>query len=240
MMQEKSQLIIEQIPDDILMTATTLAKERVKHEYNRFGYSYEERIEKIKAGIIGELMFSRFLSKHDVPALYYMVIGKYDEGYDFRAGKFKIDVKATTFQKNSKSLDECVGILYNKFNLYIADDSGQARKAAADIYMQSFIISFEWCVLAGYSQGVPEATSNNPRNIYQAKKQPIPELEPMERLLSLAEIHPLCSKCGKPLAQRKRQIYRRGVGNIIVVDSMPEVMADSYKQHDKLYCADCF
>ncbi len=238
-MQEKNQLIIEQIPNDILTTARTLATERVKHEYNRFGYSYDERIEKIKAGIVGELMFSEFLGEHNIPALYYMVIGKYDEGYDFRAGKLKIDIKATTFRQDNKSLDECVGILYNKFHLYVCDDSGQARKAGADIYVQTFIISFEWCVLAGYSQGVPEATSDNPRNIYQAKKQPIPKLEPMERLLSLAEIFPVCSKCGKPLTQRKRQVYRRGVGNIAVVDSVPEVMADSYKQYDKLYCADC-
>jgi len=239
-MQEKHQLILKQIPDDILTTATTLAKERVKHEYNRFGYSYDERIEKIKAGIIGELMFSGFLREHNIPALYYMVIGKYDEGYDFRAGKLKIDVKATTFQKGYKSVDECVGVLYSKFNLYIADDSGQARKAGADIYVQTFIISSEWCVLAGYSRGVPETTSDNPRNIYQAKKQPIPQLEPMANLLSLAEIRPVCSKCGKPLTQRKRQVYRRGVGNVVVVDSVPEVMAVSYMKHDRLYCADCF
>lgn len=239
MAQDRSQLVAHQIPADILTTAETLARERVKHEYNRFGLNYKERTAKIKAGLVGELMFGRFLEKHGIPALFYLVIGQYDEGYDFRAGQLKIDVKTTTFQRGNKSLDGCIDVLYNKFHLYIADDIGQARKAGADLYVQAFRIDGQWCVLAGYSWGVPEATSDNPRNIFQARERPIPELEPIETLASLLEIQPVCAKCGRTLGPRVREVFRRGVGKVRVVDSVPEVMAESYRKHNTLYCGDC-
>jgi hypothetical protein len=236
--QTISDLVIVEIDSNILSTSDTIAIERVKHEYDRFGLSYKERIAKIKAGIIGELMFCQQLSKLGIPYLYYFVVGRYDEGYDFRVGKVKIDIKTTTFNKRGKSIQDSSSLIFNRFNLYVADDTGQAQKRGADIYIQAFTLDEDECIFAGYSWGVPKESSENPRNIFPPKKRPIPSLEPIASLYELEETKAICVNCGQPVVEfTSKEI--RGDSLIDTLITIPEQMAESYRKYDRLLCNRC-
>lgn len=227
------------ISEDIQIAAGVIARERVHHEYNRFGYSTEERIEKIEAGIVGELLFGQYLRKHSIPALYYMVLGQYDAGYDWRAGSLRIDVKTTLLSSWQGSLDDARKVIFEKFHFYIADDKGQAQKQGADVYVQTFIVG-GWGILAGYLREVPSKVVDNRRNVFQAKGCPISELEPMSRLAGLDEMRPVCSSCGGMFQPRQRTVERSGTAGVIQVsDTVQELMADSYRRFDKLLCNNC-
>ena len=230
MPQKPAELLFMDIPPSLLTTARVMALERVKHEYNRFGYSRERRAAKIRVGIIGELMFSTLLNYYSIPHLYYSVVGYFDEGYDFRAGSLKIDVKTTLIQ-NPGPLDTTRRLILDKYHLYIADDAGQARRAGADLYLQAFFLPPGQVVFAGYAHGVPAETSANARNVFPAKQLPIPALTPTASLQNLPELKPVCQTCGATLTPRT--VTRRETQ---VSESIEEQMAQSYRKKDGLFC----
>ena len=86
MTQNINDLLVVDIDNSILKIADIISDERIKHEYDRFNLPWEERRLKIRAGIISELIFSNLMHCHNIPYLYYFVIGQYDKGYDFRIG----------------------------------------------------------------------------------------------------------------------------------------------------------
>jgi hypothetical protein len=219
-----------QKPPSLLTTAQVMALARVKHEYNRFGYSRERRVAKIRVGMLGELMFSSLLSYYSLPHLYYSVVGYFDEGYDFRAGSLKIDVKTTLIQ-NPGVIQTTRRLILDKYHLYLADDFGQARRAGADLYLQSFFLPPAVLVFAGFALGVPAETSANARNIFPAKQLPIPALTPTAELQHLPALQPLCQTCGLTLTPRL--VTRREKQ---VSESIEEQMAQSYRKKDGLYC----
>jgi hypothetical protein len=230
MAQKPSDLLFMQIPPHLLTTAQVMALERVKHEYNRFGYSHERRIAKLRVGLAGELMFSSLLTYYGLPHLYYAVVGYFDEGYDFRAGSVKIDVKTTLIQ-NPGRIETTRRLILDKYHLYIADDSGQAHRAGADLYLQSFFLPPATLVFAGFAQGVPAETSANARNIFPARQLAIPALAPTEMLKDLPELKPLCRACGVILTPRT--VTRR---EKTVTETVEEQMAHSYRKKDALFC----
>ncbi len=230
MPQKPTDLLFMEIPPHLLTTAQVMALERVKHEYNRFGYSRERRIAKLRVGLAGELMFSSLLDYYSLPHLYYSVVGYFDEGYDFRAGSVKIDVKTTLIQ-NPGSLETTRRLILDKYHLYIADDAGQARRAGADLYLQSFFLPPATLVFAGFAQSIPAETSTNARNIFPARQLEIPSLTPTAALKDLPALQPLCQACGVSLAPRT--LTRR---EKIVTESIEEQMAHSYRKKDALFC----
>jgi len=230
MPQKPSDLLFMDVPPSLLTTAQVMALERVKHEYNRFGYPHERRVAKIRVGILGELMFSSLLAYYSIPHLYYSVVGYFDEGYDFRAGSVKIDVK-TTLIPNPGALNTTRRLILDKYHLYLADDAGQARRAGADLYLQSFFLPPSAIVFAGFAVGVPAETSTNTRNIFPAKQLAIPALTPTAELQHLPGLKPVCQTCG--LALTPRTVTRREKQ---VAESVEEQMAQSYRKKDGLFC----
>lgn len=230
MPQKPSDLLFMDIPPQLLTAAQVMALERVKHEYNRFGYSREQRVAKIRVGMAGELVFSSLLAYYSLPHLYYSVVGYFDEGYDFRAGSVKIDVKTTLIQ-NPGRIETTRRLILDKYHLYIADDSGQAHRAGADLYIQTFFLPPATMVFAGFAQGVPAETSANARNIFPAKQLPVADLTPTETLKDLPALKPLCQACGAVLTPRT--VTRR---EKTVTESVEEQMARSYRKKDGLFC----
>lgn len=230
MPQKPTDLLLMDIPPALLTTARVMALERVKHEYNRFGYSHERRAAKIRVGLAGELMFSTLLNYYGIPHLYYSVVGYFDEGYDFRAGSVKIDVKTTLIQ-NPGPLETTRRLILDKYHLYIADDSGQARRAGADLYVQAFFLPPGQVVFAGFAAGVPAETSVNTRNVFPARQLPIPALTPTACLKDLPLLKPVCQTCGVTLAPRN--VMRR---ENQASESIEEQMAQSYRKKDGLFC----
>jgi hypothetical protein len=230
MPQKPADLLFMDIPPQLLTAAQVMALERVKHEYNRFGYSRERRLAKIRVGIVGELMFSSLLNYYSRPHLYYSVVGYFDEGYDFRAGSVKIDVK-TTLIANPGSLNTTRRLILDKYHLYLADDAGQARRAGADLYLQSFFLPPSQIVFAGFTLGVPAETSTNARNVFPAKQLAIPALTPTAELQHLPALQPLCQTCGVSLTPRT--VTRREKS---VTETVEEQMAQSYRKKDGLFC----
>jgi hypothetical protein len=230
MSQKPSDLLFMDIPPQLLTTAQVMALERVKHEYNRFGYPRERRIAKIRVGMLGELMFSSLLAYYDIPHLYYSVVGYFDEGYDFRAGSVKIDVKTTLIQ-NPINPEAARRLILDKYHLYIADDAGQARRAGAGLYLQSFFLPPNQMVFAGFAQGVPAETSTNSRNIFPARQISIPALTATETLKDLPALKPICQACGVALTPRSVTRHEK-----TVAESIEEQMAHSYRKKDGLFC----
>ena len=58
MSQKPADLLFMDVPPALLTTARVMALERIKHEYNRFGYSRERRAAKIRVGMVGEIVQS--------------------------------------------------------------------------------------------------------------------------------------------------------------------------------------
>jgi hypothetical protein len=230
MPQKPADLLFMDVPPALLTTARVMALERVKHEYNRFGYSRERRAAKIRIGMVGELIFSTLLNYYGLAHLYYSVVGYFDEGYDFRAGSVKIDVKTTLIQ-NPGPPETTRRLILDQYHLYIADDSGQARRAGADLYVQAFFLPPGQVVFAGYAQSVPAETSANARNIFPAKQLPISALTPTACLKDLPQLKPVCQACGAALTPRT--VTRRDQQ---ASESIEEQMAQSYRKKDRLFC----
>ncbi len=230
MPQKPADLLCMNVPPALLTTARVMALERIKHEYNRFGYNRERRAAKIRVGLVGELMFSTLLNYYSLPHLYYSVVGYFDEGYDFRAGSIKIDVKTTLIQ-NPGPLETTRRLILDQYHLYLADDAGQARRAGADLYIQVFFLPPGQVVFAGYAVGVPAEMSANARNVFPAKQLSIPALTPTACLKDLPALKPVCQTCG--LALIPRSVTRRKTQ---VSESVEEQMAQSYRKKDGLFC----
>ena len=167
------------IDDEMLYTASFLAKNRMTFEFPRSGYgpyNIDDHFKNIQFGYIGELSFLYFIANHykvkyenltpldrfkklqDERFSYNFVIGQTDGGSDFEIKNLKLDVK-TYGTKIIRNIEDVY-----KRNLLI--DKRQAENHVADIYIQTFIIGNEVpkeCVLAGFYKGLPELNYNFPK-----------------------------------------------------------------------------
>ncbi|MEO8065525.1 MAG: hypothetical protein ABI643_01555 [Candidatus Doudnabacteria bacterium] len=196
----KSNLIVIAITDEMNHVAEYVAEKRSLFEYPRRGYgSYEKisHINKIKTGILGELAFLEYIFSYlnnnfgaiepldrwqilhkRVEFSYGIVIGKFDEGFEFKIKNKTIDIK--TYENNKVSLDQIFkGLKLNGMPLNLLIDQKQNSKA--DFYVQAFLLDDDKSVcLAGYSIGLPPLASWMPNPAYT---KAVPDLEPMSEIL---------------------------------------------------------
>lgn len=189
-------LSIIDVSNDMLQTATFLAKQRIIFEYPRAGYgtySQENHLINLQYGYIGELSFLKFITEHlnnkysslnpnerfqnlkNKKFSYNLIIGQTDDGFDFQVKNNEIDIK-TYGTKLLSSINDIF-----RYNLLI--DKRQAKNHQADIYIQVFIIGNnkpEKCVLAGFYEGLPSLNSRFPQ---PAHAIPVPQLFTMDEFL---------------------------------------------------------
>jgi len=188
------------ITDEMNTFVEYTAKKRKLFEYPRQGYGdYDSRgISKIKIGILGELAFLEyifnFLEGKTVNLLakdrwkilhkrvgfaYNIIIGKFDEGFEFRIGDKTIDIK--TYENNVVTVEQIFNGLKNNrkpLNLFI--DKTQSTRA--DYYVQTFIMNDNRVCLSGYNEGLPPLAHWMPNPAYT---RPVTELQPIKEILNL-------------------------------------------------------
>lgn len=201
---EKDIVVIKK-SNEMDTTAEYIAKKRLLFEYPREGYGkYDSsHLSNIKVGILGELAFLEYFTYYlnkkygsiepikrwsiihkQIGFSYLIVIGKFDGGHEFKIGKSKeilVDVK--TYEKNQVTMSQIFNGLKDDpekkqpLNLFI--DKNQNTKA--DIYIQSFILKNGDIALVGFNEGLPPLADWMPNPAYT---KPVPELEPMQSLIS--------------------------------------------------------
>jgi len=187
----KENLIILPITDEMDKMAGYIAEKRKLFEYPREGYGdYDSRgIERIKAGILGELGFLEFIFSNlekkynnfkaddrweilnkKVKFSYNIVIGKFDEGFEFKIDDKTIDIK--TYENNIVTVEQIFAGLSNNgrpLNLLI----DKTQNAKADYYVQVFMLPDKKICLAGYFEGLPPIATWMPNPAYTC---PVPDL----------------------------------------------------------------
>ncbi len=200
---KEKDLVHIDITSDMNATADYFSSKRILFEYPRQGYgTYNaSHIEFIKTGIIGELGVLEYLYDYlkekykgmspaercnilhkRVGFAYMIVLGAYDDGFEFKAGvspKILIDVK--TYNTNKVTVSQIFnGLKDDKSNprpLNLFIDANQTTKA--DIYIQTFISTRNKIILAGYNVGAPPVANWMPN---RAHAKPVPDLEPIGNL----------------------------------------------------------
>lgn len=99
------------INKDLVEVAVNHSKERIKFEYNRFGLSYEQRIDMIVIGCIGELVFKKYLEERGVAFEQEFQAGKYDR-FDFKINEKIVEIKTSGYLIDP--VQERLNLLYNK------------------------------------------------------------------------------------------------------------------------------
>ncbi len=167
-------MYIQITPNDIIV-ADYLANLRLKYEYRRSGYNYEQisrascyincvfganlitTPSNIALGILAELLVYRDLTNYlDSKNLdmiqeyfqYYLTIGAYDRGFDIIKKDKKIDIKcyATHIVVENDEI--------SRLNLLV-DMEQYEQESRADLYMQTFIIHNSdglFLYIAGYAE----------------------------------------------------------------------------------------
>lgn len=196
----QSDLIKIPITREMNSVAHYFAEKRMLYEYPRQGYGeYDQNhIAYIESSMLGELGTLEFLHHmlsvqygsldptqrwevlHKQVGLAYMiVIGRFDEGFEFRLGvnnTVTVDVK--TYHTNRVTDSQIFnGLRDDKanprpLNLFIDSD----QHASADIYIQAFLSPSAEVVLSGYWVGLPPRANWMPNPAYT---KAVPDLEPM-------------------------------------------------------------
>ena len=109
---------------------------------------------------------------------YSIVIGKFDDGFEFKVQDKTIDIK--TYKNNKVFTDQIFkGLKLNGKPLNLFIDKDQA--SSAYYYVQAFLLNDEKNLcLAGYSVGLPQLAS---WTLNPAYTKAIPDLEPMAKIL---------------------------------------------------------
>lgn len=168
-------MYIQITPNDIIV-ADYLASLRLKYEYRRSGYNYEQISQascyinkffgeklittpsNIALGILAELLVYRDLTNHlynknsdmiQEYFQYYLTIGAYDRGFDIIKKNKKIDIKcyATHIVIDTNEM--------SRLNLLVDKEQYEHIESRADLYMQTFIIHNNnglFLYIAGYAE----------------------------------------------------------------------------------------
>jgi len=94
--------------------ATDISKWRIKKEYDRYGFDYNVRVDRIIVGLIGELVFKAALEEADIQFETSFGTVGYDK-YDFKINNKIYDIKAS----------DCNGT-YKYLNLLYSEDQYQS------------------------------------------------------------------------------------------------------------------
>jgi len=194
----KKDLIILPITDEMNNLAEYMSEKRKLFEYPRKGYGdYDSRgINKIKTGILGELCFLEFIFSNlekkygHLPAKerweilhktvkfsYNLIIGKFDDGFEFKMGTKVIDIK--TYENNIVTVEQIFNGLNDSgrpLNLFI----DESQNAKADYYVQVFLLPEDKICLAGYYKGLPPLATWMPNPAYTC---PVPDLKNIKIIL---------------------------------------------------------
>jgi hypothetical protein len=102
--------VILKISDEMLSDAEEHSKERIKYEYNRAQYSYEQRISMITIGTLGQLGFKKILDDIKIKYSYQLQAGAFDD-YDFNINNKICEIKTSGYDHSGW---ERLNLLYSK------------------------------------------------------------------------------------------------------------------------------
>lgn len=112
------------IDDKLKNIAKEHSKERMKFEYNRFGFCSQKRENMILIGTIGQLVFKQFLESMNISFKYQLQAGNYDD-FDFEINNEIFEIKTSMFYGD-----------YSKLNLLYSQDQ----------YVSGKRKNFKYCV----------------------------------------------------------------------------------------------
>lgn len=92
----------------MIKEALNHAHKLFKYEYDRFSLADAKRLDMIKIGVIGELVFREYLMRIGSSFVYQDIIGKYDE-FDFKVNGKKVEIKTSGYDYYPEDLN----LLYN-------------------------------------------------------------------------------------------------------------------------------
>lgn len=108
------------------------AKERMKYEFNRFGFNDDQRLSMILIGTIGQLLFKQYLDENNIDYEYEMQAGQYDL-MDFKIRDQIVEIKTSGFSDS-----------YNHLNLLYSLDQYQSAIRKDFVYcVQIFIEGYD-------------------------------------------------------------------------------------------------
>lgn len=112
------------VDESIKRLAIEHSAERMRYEYDRFGFNNEKRRNMILIGTIGQLVFKKFLDDNEVKYNYELQAGNYDN-FDFVIGNDIFEIKTSGYYVN-----------FNRLNLLYSQDQ----------YMSGLAKGFKYCV----------------------------------------------------------------------------------------------
>lgn len=103
-----------EIDEELKNLAIEHSRERMKYEYNRFGFDNRRRENMILVGTLGQLVFKQFLDLNQIPYDYQLQAGEYDD-FDFIVGNDIFEIKTSGYYD-----------VFNKLNLLYSEDQYSA------------------------------------------------------------------------------------------------------------------
>lgn len=176
------------IDTDLMKIASEHSEERLKFEYDRFGFSLEQRKSMILIGTLGQLLFKKFLEDNNVVFDFEFQAGKYDKK-DFQINGKIIEIKCSGF--NDK---------YQHMNLlYSEDQFDNGLKKKFEYCIQIFINGYDKStklldmtkctdsVIFGYIEFGDIKNFKNPKMRYYGDyyKVSLDSLKPISKLLEI-------------------------------------------------------
>lgn len=96
-------MVILDIDDEMKDLAVAHCEERMRYEYNRFGFGDRKRKNMILIGTLGQLIFKKYLDGRHIVYDYQLQAGKYDD-FDFEIGGEKYEIKTSGYTADFSKL----------------------------------------------------------------------------------------------------------------------------------------
>ena len=122
--------VILKISDEMLIDAQKHSNERIKYEYNRSQYNYEQRISMITIGTLGQLGFKKILDDKKIKYSYQFQAGAYDD-YDFTINNKICEIKTSGYDHSG----------WERLNLLYSRDQYEAGLAKNFDYCFQFFVN---------------------------------------------------------------------------------------------------